>query len=101
MQRSPQQRRAGMHEARKRGTTSILSSMLTRIDVRGPGADLRAALRRANPSTDSVTATVRDLIERVRVEGDAALRDLTERFDGCRLDSIAVPRAEIDAALNQ
>jgi histidinol dehydrogenase len=75
--------------------------MLTRIDVRGPGADLRAALRRANPSTESVAATVRDLIERVRVEGDAALRDLTERFDGCRLDTIAVQRAEVDAALNR
>ncbi len=74
--------------------------MLSRTDVRGPGADLWGVLRRVSPSSDAIAATVRDLIDRVRVEGDDALLDLTERFDGCRLDGIAVPRAEIDAALD-
>jgi histidinol dehydrogenase len=72
--------------------------MLTRIDVRGPDADL-GVLRRANPSTEAIAGTVQTLIERVRLEGDAALRDLTEQFDGCRLDDLAVPRADVDAAL--
>ena len=33
----------------------------------------------------------------VRERGDAALRDLTERFDGCRLDDLRVPTAALDA----
>ncbi|MCU1428740.1 MAG: histidinol dehydrogenase [Actinomycetia bacterium] len=73
--------------------------MLTRIDVRGARTDLRSALRRTSPSTDDIAAVVRDLIESVRVDGDAAVRDLTERFDGCRLDQFALSRADLDAAL--
>lgn len=75
--------------------------MLQRTDVRGRGAELRAALRRVNPTTEHLAATVTGVIDDVRARGDAALRDLTERFDGCRLASFGVPRAELDAALDR
>jgi histidinol dehydrogenase len=35
----------------------------------------------------------------VRMGGNTALRDLTERFDGCRLESPLVPAPDLDAAL--
>ncbi len=41
------------------------------------------------------------LIGQVRAEGDAALLALTERFDGVRLDSLAVSAAEFAAARAQ
>jgi histidinol dehydrogenase len=51
--------------------------------------DLRARRERLEPrhlEIDPVVAdTVRDLITRVRNEGDAALLELAERFDGCDL----------------
>jgi histidinol dehydrogenase len=75
--------------------------MLTRIDVRGPDTDLRRVLRRANPSTAHLASTVGELIEAVRTRGDDALRELTERFDGCRLDHPAVAPADLDAALDR
>jgi histidinol dehydrogenase len=74
--------------------------MLTRIDVRGPDTDLRV-LRRANPSTAHLASTVGQLIEAVRTRGDDALRELTERFDGCRLEHPAVAPADLDAALDR
>jgi histidinol dehydrogenase len=42
---------------------------------------------------------VRQLIADVRASGDAALRRLTEQFDGVRLSTIRVPEAELDAAV--
>jgi histidinol dehydrogenase len=44
---------------------------------------------------------VRAIIADVRARGDAALRDLTVRFDGCTLDSVAVPRAQVASALDE
>lgn len=59
----------------------------------------RAALSRpAQGAREDVSHAVREIIAAVRRDGDAALRRLTERFDGVRLDDLAVPRAEIAAA---
>ena len=59
----------------------------------------RAALSRpAHGDAARVDATARDIIARVRREGDAALLSLTEQFDLCRLDSLQVTAAEFDAA---
>ena len=44
--------------------------------------------------TDAVAAILRDVAAR----GDAALYEYTQRFDQCRLDTLAVTREEIDAA---
>ena len=45
-----------------------------------------------------VSATVREIIDRVIAEGDKALLDYTERFDKVRLSSLRVSDAEIDEA---
>ena len=59
----------------------------------------RAAL--ARPSLESradIAATALEVINTVRAEGDAALRAYTERFDGVKLETIAVSREEFAAA---
>lgn len=74
--------------------------MLTRLDLRAPGTDLATAL--APPRADDLApvAAVRDIVADVRARGDAAVRELTERFDGCRIDDLRVPEKEILAALD-
>ena len=47
----------------------------------------------------NVQDVVSDIIRAVRDEGDAALLRYTERFDGARLQALAVSRAEMDEAL--
>jgi histidinol dehydrogenase len=49
------------------------------------------------PATDegSLQARVGDILEAVRTEGDAAVRQYTERFDGVRLDAIGLTAEEI------
>jgi histidinol dehydrogenase len=46
----------------------------------------------------ALAARVAAIVERVRTEGDAALRELTAKFDGVELDTIEVGAAEFDAA---
>ena len=43
-------------------------------------------------------AAVRDIIDAVRSNGDSAVRDFTQRFDGVELDSVAVSPEEFEAA---
>ena len=65
-------------------------------------AQRRAALARpAFAARADVAADVAALIGQVRQGGDAALLDLTERFDGVRLDALAVTPAEFSAARGQ
>jgi histidinol dehydrogenase len=77
--------------------------VLSRLDLRG-SADLAGALARPDESPDGADddalASVRSIIAEVRTGGDAAVRDLTERFDGCRLDDLRVPAADLQAALD-
>ncbi|MFL7033719.1 histidinol dehydrogenase [Vibrio lentus] len=46
----------------------------------------------------NITATVSDVIAKVRNEGDAALKELTEKFDGVTPESIRVRSEEIEDA---
>ncbi|PMK03905.1 histidinol dehydrogenase [Vibrio sp. 10N.261.55.A7] len=46
----------------------------------------------------NITAAVSDVIANVRNKGDDALVELTEKFDGVKLDSIRVSGDDIDAA---
>src|SRR5512132_3703909 len=69
--------------------------------------DLRRRMQRLKPRRleidPSVAEAVRDIVERVRTEGDAALVDLTLRFDGADLrerDLVASPE-ELAAALEE
>lgn len=54
----------------------------------------RPAQARDASRTDAVSA----IITRVRNEGDEALRELTEQFDGCRLHDLRVAHAAFEAA---
>ena len=58
-------------------------------------AQRREALQRpAAEDTARITAVARDIIERVRREGDAGLLALTEQFDGVRLEALQVTPQE-------
>ncbi|MHC3384150.1 histidinol dehydrogenase [Vibrio sp. RC2502] len=46
----------------------------------------------------NITAAVADVIAKVRTQGDAALFELTEKFDRVKPESIRVPSKEINAA---
>ncbi|MGC1458544.1 MAG: histidinol dehydrogenase, partial [Steroidobacteraceae bacterium] len=62
-------------------------------------AQRRAALARpAVAGRADVAADVARLISQVRAEGDLALLELTWRFDGVRLEGLAVSAAEFAAA---
>lgn len=59
----------------------------------------RAAL--ARPAQDlraDIASRTRDIVAAVRKDGDAALREFTQRFDGVKLDSLQVSRAELATA---
>ena len=71
--------------------------MLTRLDLRGV-ADPATALPPPVDDPGPVEA-VRAIVADVRARGDVALRELTERFDGCRLDDLRVPESECRRAL--
>ncbi len=47
-----------------------------------------------------VTAIVSDIIENVRENGDKALFEYCEKFDGARLERLEVTRAELDEAMD-
>lgn len=65
-------------------------------------ADFTALLARASVAPE-VSGVVREIIERVRTEGDVALLDYTARFDKQTLtaESLRVTAEEIEAALAQ
>jgi len=73
--------------------------MLTRLDLRGYEGDLSDALPRPTGADATIVAAVREIIASVRERGDAALRELTRRFDGCDVDNLRVPERDLVAAL--
>ncbi len=76
--------------------------VLKRLDLRGvPERDLEARLPRPEADLDGPVAEVRAILAEVRQRGDAAVRELTERFDGVVSDHARVPEAEVAAALAQ
>lgn len=77
------------------GGSPVRSSVvLRRLDLRGADGDLAARLPRPDLSVDAPTEAVRELVAAVREGGDAAIRQLTERFDGVDL---ADPRVGSEA----
>ena len=52
------------------------------------------------PSIDKneLEASVRSILQAVKLNGDEALFQYSEKFDNCQLESIEVSRAEIEAA---
>jgi len=74
--------------------------MLSRLDLRGFTGDLRAVLVPPVDEGEGPVAAVREIIDAVRSRGDGAIRELTTRFDGCSIDELRVPDAELAAALD-
>ncbi len=77
---------------------------LRRLDLRGFSGDRRAlegALPRPADDGDRCAGEVAAILSEVRSDGDAALRRLTERFDGLRIDDLRVPAEEIQSALRR
>ena len=63
--------------------------------------DRRYLKEAENPSLsidEEVTDSVRDILDRVRNDGDEALFELTARFDGVEREALAVSEGEIEAA---
>lgn len=81
-------------------TDTTRRAVMTRLDWRAlDAAARRAALARpVPPRADERGGQVSAIIEAVRERGDAALRELTRRLDGCDLETLAVAPAEIEAA---
>ena len=77
--------------------TILKRHSLNEVSVPGWLADSLAQLFGA-PVTPDVA--VRRIIRSVRENGDAALLDWNARIDGAQLDALAVPEAEIAAALD-
>ncbi len=72
--------------------------MLNRLDLRGV-PDPSGSLPRPQVDGDEPVAAVRSILAEVRRRGDAALIELTERFDGVVLERVRVPAEDLDAAL--
>ncbi len=62
--------------------------------------DLRGRLPRPAQAAEGPVAAVREILADVRERGDDAVRDLTERFDGCRPTDIRVAPEALIAALD-
>lgn len=75
--------------------------MLNRLDLRGKtGEELVVDLPRPDPGGEGPTDAVRAIIAEVRADGDAAIRRLTNAFDGVDIADSRVGRDELDAALS-
>lgn len=63
---------------------------------------LLAQLKERSGEVDvKVTAAVQDIIAQVRLRGDVAVREYTERFDGKAPEKTEISRSEMEAALSQ
>jgi histidinol dehydrogenase len=60
---------------------------------------LAASLRSVASEPDGLTVAVAETIARVEAEGDAAVAELSVRFDGVAADPVEVPRDRLTAAL--
>ncbi|GAB5536179.1 MAG: histidinol dehydrogenase [Rubricoccaceae bacterium] len=61
---------------------------------------LSAVLSRGAVFDATIEASVREILNAVRQRGDAALLELTERFDGVRPEALRVTIRQLDAALD-
>ena len=73
--------------------------MLARLDLRGSTDDLASLLVQPDAGTDAVRDRVRDIVQQVRADGDAALRDLTVQLDGVTVEELRVPDDVVKGAL--
>ncbi|MBS5110471.1 MAG: histidinol dehydrogenase [Phocaeicola vulgatus] len=60
--------------------------------------DWMEILRRPALNTDTLRNTVKEVLDKVKMEGDKAVREYEERFDKVKLDSLGVTETEIAEA---
>ena len=65
------------------------------------GMELRQALPRAQMNIEDAAEKIRPVMQAVKTCGAAALRDLSEQFDGVRPQNLRVPAEELAQALEQ
>ncbi|NQV11085.1 MAG: histidinol dehydrogenase [Cyanobacteria bacterium] len=71
-------------------------------DLGHAGQRLEAiAARTTNTQSEAAMASVAAILRQVRLEGDAALLALSERFDGVRPDPLRIPTQDLSAAWEQ
>ncbi len=75
--------------------------MLHRLDLREYRGNLKDVLPRPILDDEGPLKSVRDILERVKNEGDSAILDLTSKFDGVKLRSLRVPESEINGSLDE
>lgn len=63
--------------------------------------EIRNITKRSQAENAGIRRSVEDILTAVQEEGDRALRELTEKFDGVRLDSFLVTAEEIDEAVTK
>ncbi|HVX69747.1 MAG TPA: histidinol dehydrogenase [Mycobacteriales bacterium] len=73
--------------------------MISRVDLRGRDCDPRE-LPRARLDVEAAVGAVRPIVDAIRERGRAAVVELTEKFDGVRLDELRVPAAALTEALD-
>ena len=76
--------------------------MLRTIDLRGRAlspAELLSTVPRATAAREEALATAARIVADVASQGETALRDQAERFDGVTGHDIRVPAAHLDEAL--
>lgn len=84
------------------GTPPLTSPLRARGHLARLTSTERAALlERATSADPAIRARTAAIVERVRTDGDAALRALALELDGVRLDALEIPRARWTAALDR
>ncbi len=75
--------------------------MLKVLDLRGVVSPLGPVLPRPDLAGDAPVNDVRAIVQDVRVRGDVAVREYTERFDGVALGELRVPAVALKAAASR
>jgi histidinol dehydrogenase len=75
-----------------------MPGLLTRLDLRAATGDLSSLLPGPAPVGEGPVKAVREIMASVKAGGDAAIVELTRRFDGVELSSLRVSEDEIVAA---
>ncbi len=92
-------------QALDRTTRNALLQRTALADATGaagsPAGAVAAGASRQVTDADTVRQRTRDIIARVRDNGDDALREMAHSFDGVTLQSLEVPRADWTRALDR
>jgi len=71
--------------------------MIKTIDYR----EYKTSCKIQNPASPAIATSVAEIIANVINRGDAALREYTEKFDRCNLETFEIPNSVIDDAINE